>query len=98
MRKSLLAMTLTVVLILTLLSVSIISLTGCTETECTSTEDENEDDCPFVTIYENYSYEIVYHKDTKVMYAVSDGPKNRGSFTVLVDKDGKPMLYEGETK
>ena len=96
MRKSLLAMTLTVVLILTLLSVSIVSLTGCTETECTSTEDEN--DCPFVTIYEEYSYKIVYHKDTKVMYTVSDGSENRGNFTVLVDKDGKPMLYEEKMK
>ena len=37
---------------------------------------------------------IVYHKDTKVMYAVSNGASNRGTFTLLVNPDGTPMLYE----
>lgn len=33
--------------------------------------------------------QIVYHKETKVMYVVSDD-----IFTLLVDADGKPMLWE----
>ena len=37
---------------------------------------------------------IVYHKETKVMYAVSNGNSNRGIFTVLVNPDGTPMLWE----
>lgn len=37
-----------------------------------------------------YSYNIVYHKDTKVMYAVS----YETYFTVLLDADGKPLLWE----
>lgn len=41
-------------------------------------------------------YYVVYHKDTKVMYAVSAGSYNRGNFTLLVNPDGTPMLYEGE--
>lgn len=34
---------------------------------------------------------IVYDKETKVEYFVFEG-----GITVLVDKDGKPLLYEGE--
>lgn len=39
-------------------------------------------------------YEIVYDKDTKVMYAVSFGIYNRGTFTLLVNEDGTPLLYK----
>lgn len=33
--------------------------------------------------------------NTKVMYAISDGAHNYGNFTLLVNADGTPMLYEG---
>lgn len=49
----------------------------------------------FITVENGDLYKIVYHKITKVMYAVSYGYYNRGSFTLLVDADGKPMLWEG---
>ena len=42
------------------------------------------------------SYDIVYCKQTKVMYVVSEGEYNRGSFTLLVNPDGTPMIYEAE--
>lgn len=38
------------------------------------------------------AYWIVYHKDTKVMYAISNGGYNSGNFTLLVNPDGSPML------
>lgn len=41
------------------------------------------------------SYRIVYHRDTKVMYAISCGTYNSGNFTVLLNPDGSPMLWEG---
>lgn len=37
---------------------------------------------------------VVYNKDTKVMYAVSRGSDNRGNFTLLVNSDGTPMIWE----
>lgn len=43
-------------------------------------------------------YDIVYHRDTKVMYVVSHGPYNCGNFTLLVNPDGTPMLYEAESE
>lgn len=39
----------------------------------------------------NPSIVVVYHKKTKVMYMM---PKNGSVATVMVDADGKPLLYE----
>ena len=39
---------------------------------------------------------VVYHKDTKVMYVISAGPTNCGVFTVMLNADGTPMVWEGE--
>jgi curli biogenesis system outer membrane secretion channel CsgG len=42
------------------------------------------------------NWRVVYHKDTKVMYAVSSGSYNRGTFTVMLNPDGTPMIWEDE--
>lgn len=42
------------------------------------------------------NYDIVYHKQTKVMYVVSEEYYNRGNFTLLVNPDGTPMIYKAE--
>ena len=34
-------------------------------------------------------------KETGVMYAVSCGVYNNGTFTLLVDADGNPLIYKG---
>lgn len=50
----------------------------------------------FVYIQECGSYDVVYQKETKVMYVISSGSYNHGTFTLLVNADGSPMIYEGE--
>lgn len=40
------------------------------------------------------TYLLVYHVKTRVMYAVSNGQSSRGVFTLLVNADGTPMLYD----
>lgn len=52
----------------------------------------------FVAIEKNslYGFWVVYHRDTKVMYVVSDGVNNVGNFMLLVNPDGSPMVWEGE--
>ena len=58
----------------------------------------NATDNRFILIYNqssNDGFRIYYDKKTKVMYLVSDIYKG-GGITVLVDRDGKPLLYEGE--
>lgn len=51
-----------------------------------------------VYVEETDVYCIVYDKYTKVMYAVSNGGYNNGNFTLLVDANGNPLLYEGQTE
>ena len=46
-----------------------------------------------VYVEETGAYCIVYDKYTKVMYAVSNGGYNTGNFTLLVDANGNPLLY-----
>ena len=49
----------------------------------------------FVLIENTGAWRVVYHNETKVMYAVSFGSHNQGTFTLLGDRDGKPLLYKG---
>lgn len=41
-------------------------------------------------VYYGFDRDIVYDKETKVMYVVS----RTGTFTVMVDENGKPLLYK----
>lgn len=50
----------------------------------------------FVKVEDGPSWNVYYHKETKVMYVVSAASYNCGNFTVLVNPDGTPMLYDGE--
>lgn len=87
-------------MILTLaLAVSVILTTCCANASPSEEIDESRMDNPFVIIQgEGYGdYYLVYHKDTKVMYIVSNVYKaSRGSFELLVNSDGTPMLWEGD--
>lgn len=48
----------------------------------------------FVMVESTNNFYVVYHKETKVMYAVSDSNYNHGNFTLLVNADGTPMTYK----
>ena len=48
----------------------------------------------FVIVEQTSIWQVVYHKETKVMYVVSLGVYNNGNFELLVNPDGTPMLYE----
>lgn len=65
---------------------------GCDSKE-TIEDTDTDSKSMFVVVEEDYlrnKYHIVYHKETKVMYAVSSDTV----FTVMVDADGKPLLWE----
>lgn len=67
-----------------------------TMTACGATvERESKDETSmFVCVENSILWKIVYHKKTKVMYAVSDSSYNYGNFTLLVNADGTPMIWE----
>ena len=49
----------------------------------------------FVQVEMASTWRIVADKETGVMYAVSCGVYNNGTFTLLVDSDGNPLIYKG---
>lgn len=49
----------------------------------------------FALVSSEPDFKIYYDKKTKVMYLVKTVYKG-GGITLLVDADGKPLLYEGE--
>ena len=53
---------------------------------------------PYILVYTDtyFNCEIVYDKDTKVMYSISNGIYNRGIPTVLLNADGTPKIWEGD--
>ena len=73
-----------------------LSLSAC-KTKRTSEIDKDKTS-RMVYVEETGAYCIVYDKYTKVMYAVSNSGYNYGNFTLLVDANGNPLLYEGQTK
>lgn len=50
----------------------------------------------FIEVERTDYWRVVYHKDTKVMYVISYGIRNRGNFTVMVDRYGFPLVWEGD--
>lgn len=80
-------------IVIALASLMILSLSAC----ATKTTDETVrgESSRMVKIEEAVTYCIVYDKETRVMYAVSQGGRSYGVFTALLDADGKPLLYRG---
>ena len=72
-------------------------LTGCGAKMIKESDMKNQgtDISMFVVLEVGSTYKIVYHQETKVMYAISTGGYNAGTFTVMLDADGKPLLHKG---
>ena len=78
---------------LILIAISLMALTAC------ATKREREvakgEKSRMVYLEETGAYCIVYDRETRVMYAVSNSGYNYGNFTLLVDSNGNPLLYQG---
>ena len=84
-----------VALILSLLLIMLTSASCKSASEVdTITEYSTDKSSMFIVVESGPYWYVVYNKYTKVMYAVSDSNhKGSGIFTVLVNADGSPMLY-----
>ncbi len=49
----------------------------------------------FVCVENNMGWRIMADRETGVMYVMSCGTNNTGTFTLMVDADGNPLIYEG---
>lgn len=75
---------------------SCLILAGCGSAAKTEEAAEPVNASRFLRV-ESADYWTVYaDRETGVMYVVSNGLYNKGVFTMLVDADGKPLLWEGE--
>ena len=87
---------------LTILAATVMAasiLTGCSGVADIESDYDTESknlQSMFVVVERCECWNVVYDKNTKVMYAVSDCAENRGTFTELVDKNGQPRLWEGK--
>ena len=79
------------VLVIIMVMIMVFSIVGCSAIE---TVDDNKQTSMFIEVEQTSFWKVVYHRDTKVMYAVSFASYNDGTFTLLVNEDGTPMLYE----
>lgn len=81
-------------IIVTLVLIACLSMTSCNQSKVVTHEDVDSNVSMFIEVERSTNWQIVYHRDTKVMYAVSMGHYNYGTFTLLVDENGSPMVYE----
>ena len=80
-------------ILLIILALTILLATGCVKVK-NKTEQEPVNVSMFERVEYNYCWEIVADRETGVMYAVSRGGYNQGTFTLLVDADGKPLIRD----
>lgn len=79
------------VLLLLLLIVSL--LCGCTAENTPTLGAPSDTGMSFTCVAHYEGFNVVVDADTGVMYAVSMGFHNEGSFCMLVNADGSPKLY-----
>lgn len=84
MKKRLLSVALAVVMV--------VCLVGCGQEVQNESKEDNLS--MFVCIETTMNWKVVYHKETKVMYAVSYGTYNIGTFSPLYNADGTLQIYE----
>lgn len=76
-----------------------VTLAGCgSSSESDVRDGEKSDQKRFVSVETEWSYFIMVDRETRVMYVVSNGMYNHGTFTVMVDENGKPLTWDGDLK
>ena len=85
-------------ILLIITALTILLATGLLATGCSTVKNKTEQEPVNASRFERVEYhgdwEIVADRETGVMYAVSRGYYNQGTFTLLVDADGKPLIRD----
>lgn len=83
-----------ILMLLLVLIMPVMLLTGCGVKPEDKTSDKTIS--MFVLIENGDGYSVLYHRETKVMYIRAEYGTGSGYFTVMLNADGTPMLWEGE--
>lgn len=90
------------IIVIALAIVLVISAVACTDTTVTVENESVGDTSMFVIVESSYSWTVIYHRQTKVMYLIAHGKFGsaggvaRGGATIMLDADGMPLLWSGE--
>ena len=76
-----------------LITLAMLMFCGCAQTNVEF--EQTAEKSMFVVVEQGALWYVVYHRETKVMYAISRGVYNSGTFCLLVNPDGTPMVWEG---
>lgn len=77
--------------IILIIIISLVILTGCTSESSAVTEER------FIYIGDGIGISDVYYdRETRVQYLYHSHYQTGAFFTVLLDAEGKPLLYQGE--
>lgn len=79
--------------ILTMFGITLI-FSGCSTTVTQSDTEVEQEETRFEIVEDNYGFDVVYDKYTKVMYSVASYGSGTGQLTLLVDENGDPLLYD----
>ena len=83
-------------LIMAVIMAAMLAACGNKVEKADSSVGDHETKSMFVAVEDTDIWAVVYHRKTKVMYAVSRGGYNNGTMTLLVNADGTPMIYSGD--
>ncbi len=83
-------------LIMIILLTTILSGCGQRTIQNEAKKEQDSYNTYFIKVSEEYCGDIVYDSRTGVQYWRSSGAYNAGNLTVLLDTDGKPLIYKGE--
>jgi hypothetical protein len=81
-------------LLFVLILLAVILIPGCTKAKVETASSESVNTSMFIEVEKTVVWDIVADRKTGVMYAVSRGGYNQGTFTLLVDAEGKPLIYK----
>ncbi len=71
---------------------------GSCDVQTVQHEPVKYDNTMFVCVERGAWWQVVYHRETGVMYVVSAGTYNYGTFEMMCEADGKPLVWKGEQK
>ena len=82
-----------------LAAIMAVSFTGCTSVE----QEYDSVKSMFVKVEDVYNgaaygWELYYHRETKVMYVRATYGSGSGTWTVMLDAEGKPLLWEDKER
>lgn len=78
------------------LSTVLMGCSGVAETERAYDVGAEDLKSMFIIVEHGQCWDVVYDKETKVMYAVTNYGSGSRQFTLLVDENGNPKLWDGE--